>query len=173
MTFAVCSMNVMEVITMRDYFFRGKPKNKGDYYFFSQIWKDSCKDGFVYGSLVISKNKDCGDRYYICTTALCSINSCINNGITSMLEIIPETVGQYTGISDRNGKKIFEGDFVRYVNSFSEVKILKVLWSKCGWWFLGEFKHPLDFFEKRNLEVIGNVHDNPELLSRIQSKVTS
>ena len=156
---------------MRDYLFRGKPKNKGDYYFFSQIWKDSCKDGFVYGSLVISKNKDSGDRYYICTTALCSINSCVNNGTTSMIEVIPETVGQYIDLTDKKNIRIFEGDII----AFSD-RITKVFYNEnCGSWDCKYIKNidgtPTKHEErspskwKHNSEVIGNIHDNPELLS--------
>ena len=75
---------------MREILYRGKPKSKYDYHFFSQSWKDNCRDGFVYGSLVVNKNRDLGDRYYICVTALCSINSCVNNGMTSSRMVITQ-----------------------------------------------------------------------------------
>lgn len=133
---------------MREILFRGKPKNEADYQLFSQTWNDNCKDGFVYGSLVVSKKK-----VYICVSALCQKNSLINNGITTMIEVIPETVGQHTGLTDKNGKKIFEGDIMRNAGNVVEF---------CSDSFCINGDCPLSYWTKT--EIIGNIHDNPELL---------
>lgn len=74
----------------------------------------------------------------------------------------PETVGQFTGLLDKNGKEIYEGDIYRYDNpdSINEV-------SYCaGGGFAGFDLTPAIHSENRllDVEVIGNIHDNPELL---------
>ena len=90
-------------------------------------------------------------------------------------EVIPETVGQYTGLTDKNGKKIFEGDIIAY-QFFGEEHIDGVVkygafnCSCCD----GVFGWYLDGGDIRRQEaegecvsgnyVIGNIHDNPELL---------
>ena len=150
---------------MRKILFRGIPKDDTTRRFFADIWKDNCKGSFVYGSLIIDKG-----RYYICVSALCTINSCINNGMTSMIEVIPETVGQYTGWTDKNGKKIFEGDVVKacnatYDNGFAEVKG-KVFFN-CGSFDIDVedvIYIPLYSYGTENIEVIDNIHDDGELL---------
>lgn len=150
---------------MRKILFRGIPKDDTTRHFFADIWKDNCKGSFVYGSLIIDK-----DRYYICVSALCTINSCINNGMTSMIEVIPETVGQYTGLTDKNGKRIFEGDIV-YCKSRLDNAIMVVIF-ECGQFRMvlsenyrsyqtNSGFYDINCFDK---EVIGNIHDNPELL---------
>lgn len=70
----------------------------------------------------------------------------------------PETVGQYTGFLDMNGKRIFEGDIVGVDGKFYEVLIEKGCWiiAADGWDFLAT--------NNDEIEVIGNIHDNPELL---------
>ena len=78
------------------------------------------------------------------------------------LDINPETVGQFTGLKDKNGKEIFEGDIYRYDNpdSINEV-------SYCaGGGFAGFDLTPAIHNGNRllDVEVIGNIHDNPELL---------
>ena len=96
-------------------------------------------------------------------------------------EVIPETVGQYTGLSDKNGKKIFEGDIVKCRDIYNDIEFTAVVefgnpnraynW---GWQLRiidgDEYINPdillwVDMEDTGAIcEVIGTVHDNPELL---------
>ena len=102
-------------------------------------------------------------------------------------EVDPETVGQFTGLTDKNGKKIFEGDIFRYyhevqkpiydeetgvVSGYKTSRIIRYkgyvtinelgveinLSNNCQWW-----RHK-NGNQLARVKVIGNVHDNPELL---------
>ena len=74
--------------------------------------------------------------------------------------IIPETVGQYTGLTDKNGVRIFEGDIVRY-----EDDIGYVIYNGDDARFLVDSPNMYISMDYSNeFEVIGNIHDNPELL---------
>lgn len=81
------------------------------------------------------------------------------------IEVIPETVSQYTGLTDKNGKKIFEGDIVRNIlilenNTFNEnIDIVEFNKEDCSF-MLGKGKR--HFNKNLELEVIGNIFDEKE-----------
>ncbi len=105
---------------------------------------------------------------------------CIDSGILTTTEVISDTVGQFTGLLDKNGKEIYEGDIVmwghlkdgRSDETPPRIAIVKLFPSLH---FLAvtktEFGTPYAFhygcFAYQNtdkyLEIIGNIHDNPEL----------
>ena len=87
----------------------------------------------------------------------------------SMKEVIPETIGQYTGLTDKNGKKIFEGDIVVvYARGYHTV--CTVSWAETvahfQLWQINTIPKTSTNLNLGNYdcEVIGNIHDNPELL---------
>lgn len=93
-----------------------------------------------------------------------------NLGGLQKFEVIPETVGQYTGKTDKNGKNIFEGDIV-YCKSRLDNAIMVVIF-ECGQFRMvlsenyrsyqtNSGFYDINCFDK---EVIGNIYDNPELL---------
>ena len=96
-----------------------------------------------------------GNAWYISNSA----------GIPTAYEVIPSTIGQYTGMDDRNDTKIFEGDIVE-VNRLGGKYRYQICYDKGLARFIGlrgigftKFTYDSDKFE-----IIGNVYDNPELL---------
>ena len=144
---------------MREILFRGKRTDNGEW---------------IEGYAAMS-----GGTFIIC-----------DNGLTYggfiVYEVIPETVGQYTGLTDKNGVRIFEGDILRgfeypfcsningEFNYFAEI----VWFDDSSAFGIYTFKNPksnvrgisegntdyLEYFNADKWEVIGNIHDNPVLL---------
>ena len=80
----------------------------------------------------------------------------------------PETVGQFTGITDKNGTKIFEWDICR-VSRVGTVAYGKITFKNGCYWFVDDgFGGLLRLCDCKtngfNIEIIGNLFDNPELL---------
>ena len=81
-----------------------------------------------------------------------------------MMPIITESLGEYTGLDDKKGKEIYEGDIVKvgYDN-------LKVEWSYYVGLKIGSIDLPTlekKIAEGNTVEIIGNIHENPELLEQ-------
>lgn len=92
------------------------------------------------------------------------------------IAVDPETVGQYTGLTDKNGKKIFEGDVINAYHNRDLLNVSYVVFDS------GEFLCELisgNFIDccetlpeqetECGIEIIGNIHDNPELLKRCEN----
>ena len=128
--------------------------------------KRLCNSKMMFGSLFCCDDGDC----YIVT----------GDVHHSHYKVDPETVGQFTGLSDKNGKKIFEGDILHiakiadglggyYQPPLDYTVNVVVKWDLCAWMWetLCEDKLYISFPDAwchYECEVIGNIHDNPELL---------
>lgn len=80
--------------------------------------------------------------------------------------VISKTVGQFTGLTDKNGTKIFEGDIVEGQDYDEEDGYGTITWDDGAFWvgnnyICGTF---CENYYGKDFEVIGNIHDNPELL---------
>lgn len=140
---------------MREILFRGKRADNGEW---------------IYGDLI--QNVDC--------IKIREQEKDIKH-ISKSFEIIPETAGQFTGLTDKNGKKIWEGDIVKnhYANTKKSDFVETVVFHNgqfCAFYSNNNYKQWAMLYDgvehlaidksvyMDSVEVIGNIHDNPELL---------
>jgi uncharacterized phage protein (TIGR01671 family) len=147
---------------MREILFRGKEKN-------SSKW--------IYGDL--RHISDSHGGYILCIVD----NTNGRNNDVIGVEVVPETVGQYTGLTDKNNVKIFEGDIVKGT-AYSATRIGVIVWideiSSFGVRYVNAPNPTAWDWENSSIlrcvslgktdefaaEVIGNIYDNPELLKK-------
>lgn len=109
-------------------------------------------DEWVYGVPLFEENR----CYMIEDLFICDEYQC-TGAVNSIVD--PETVGQYTGLTDNNGNKIFEGDIVS-----DTVDVYTVVFDEqCRFMMTGEYDRFLVHCDE-DCFVLGNVFDNPELL---------
>lgn len=153
------------MLTMREILFRGKRMDNGEWV-----------TGYYVKAVYHWHKNGIHEDWMICGAAA-------NGGwfaVHKRCAVDPATVGQFTGLTDKNGKKIFEGDIVEYktpenLRAVGEVKFGE--YGKCGHTNIGFFckwniqkwtvclRQDIGYFAKNcKIEVIGNIHDNKELL---------
>ena len=87
---------------------------------------------------------------------------CLSNVGECWVSVDPETVGQFTGLRDKNGKQIFEGDILSFETMRGTISFTVYYDEECGVW--QPFGDSYCGFDPKDVEVIGNIHDNPEPL---------
>lgn len=124
---------------MRTIKFRGKRLDNGEW---------------VSGSLIIEKSEYIADSYRIHVSTPLEVEKC------QVYEVSPATVGQYTDVEDCKGVEIYEGDIIRHGELF------EICFEDGCFWRRNESDtmelHTIIGMGK--IEVVGNIHDNPELL---------
>ena len=146
---------------MREIIFRGKRKDNGE-------WVQGDLIAYETGEVAILEQKF--SKYGYEATE-----------ISNRTRVNPETIGQYTGLTDKNGKKIFEGDIISipfeedrspYEENCVYYEDGEVYFDNEHYgWFVKFFDgETLSIWEYTEVEivVIGNIHDNPELLKECE-----
>ena len=82
--------------------------------------------------------------------------------------VLPDTIGQFTGLKDADGREIYEGDIVRHENCiclvvYNSTRFASFALRKDGWAFDHYFG---EAFEASECHVVGNIYDSPELLEK-------
>ena len=80
-------------------------------------------------------------------------------------EVDPKTIGQYTGLKDKNGKEIYEGDIVRHA---TDEGVYKVIFEDGGFYVKNLFEYDFQAINEYPLEIIGNIYENLELLGGLK-----
>ena len=134
---------------MREILFRGKAANR----IAGREYRTKYKNGdWVYGLLTDVEN-------------YAGFSEMTNTDGVSGIDVDKNTVGQYTGLTDKNGRMIFEGDIVKYCTTKGVIN-----YGECCYAIkdINSKNNPaIDIVingYKCKIEVIGNIHDNPELL---------
>ena len=95
----------------------------------------------------------------------CTYDSSLGSDFGAVIFQEDITLEQYTGIHDKNGKEVYEGDIVRF-KCWGHEYIDKVEYHKWGYYPIAPSKPEVSLSADGEIEIIGNIHENPELLER-------
>lgn len=123
---------------MREIKFRGKRVDNGEW-IEGNLFKNECATRIIpYHAILFGQNE-----------------------LDEVYGVIPETVGQFTGLTDKNGKEIYDGDILVHSGGLKYfVVFINFRWMITN----GTAYYDFNQIERSSAEIIGNVHDNPELL---------
>ncbi len=128
---------------MREILFRGKRIDNGK-------WEYSSAVSSAIFSIVPDKKIF---WLFVCDETL---RNASNGG--GWVAVHSKTVGQFTGLKDKNNRNIYDGDIIRYGKGANQYKIVRWNSNQASWNIRGSWKSKCSIWE-----VIGNIYDNPEL----------
>lgn len=138
---------------MRENIYRGKIKgqNTGNY-----------ELDWAFGDLVRELSTG---KVFICDLSHFSDTTLLKD---VLIEVDPETVGKFTGLTDKNGRKNFEGDIICWKDWKALERVSAVTydpeWNRFCVWLNGAQSMGVDKHLSQDIEIVGNRWDNPELL---------
>ena len=149
---------------MKEILFRGQTRRYGEKRL--NVAGDKMPSNWVYGGIC----KGDGDHSIIYGS-----NAYPDLRICDKYAVYSDTIGQYTGIIDKNGKKLFEGDIIKFISeddveviavvTYDENAMQFVFETKFSIYTLSDISSIFDNGKEERFEIIGNIFDNPELIN--------
>ena len=111
-------------------------------------------------------NTEKNEWLYLPETGDIELTQYIGNSFEFSYDKEAVVILQYTGLKDKNGKEIYEGDFIEVMGVFYQI-----VWRGIGFWFMDTHTKELFVFDPQvyHLEVVGNIYESPELLEAVNN----
>ena len=122
------------------------------------IFRGMTSNGWLYGDLIHNRGK----------VYIAPIGEIYHESVPEDFEVDENSIGQFTGLCDKNNKEIYEGDILKYsFELFKEFLQGSVIFNRGSFDFLG---YPLCSFQTNQFEIIGNIYDNKDSLVKEETK---
>lgn len=130
---------------------------------------------WVYGSLIMDKYENSNGQVFdvaFIVPGLPCVSQPNDMWTAKMLRVQADSVGQFTGLHDKNGKEIYEGDIIKHTKGLTrkdessdwkeDNTIMEVCYRDAGF-NIDSLSH------SKTIEVIGDIHSNPEILEKVNN----